>query len=346
MLSVRAAGIVLVSSCLTACAQDRPVATALAVESAAITRPVTGAETQPHPAMLRYPDVGPTHIVFVYADDLWLVPRAGGMAVPLASPRGMETFPKFSPEGGTIAFVGNYDGNRDLYTIPVQGGVPTRVTSHPASETLCDYAPDGQLLFYTYGYTGLTPQGQLMTVAPSGGLATKLPPPYGANGAISPDGQWLAYTPHSRDHRTWKRYRGGMATDIWLFNLTDHTARKITDWEGSDSLPMWHGNTVYYMSDAGPNHRLNIWSYDLPTQKRKQVTRFTDYDVKWPSIGPGATGQGEIVFQNGSNLYLLDLGTGTSRTVTVTIPGDRPTIRPHDVDAGELLGNWGISSTG
>jgi len=347
MLSVRAAGIVLVSSCLTACAQDRPITTAIAAaDIGAVTRPVTGPETQPHAAMLRYADVGPTHIVFVYADDLWLVPRAGGMAVPLASPPGLETFPKFSPDGGTIAFVGNYDGNRDLYTIPVQGGVPTRVTSHPAPETLCDYAPDGQLLFYTFGYAGLARQTQLMTVATSGGLARKLPPPYGANGAISPDGQWLAYTPHSRDHRTWKRYRGGMATDIWLFNLTDHTSRRITDWEGTDSLPMWHGDTVYYMSDAGPNHRLNIWSYDLPTKKRRQITRFADYDVKWPSIGPGATGQGEIVFQNGSSLYVLDLGTGTSRSVKVTIPGDRPTIRPRDVDASELLRHWGISSTG
>ncbi len=296
--------------------------------------------------MLRFPDVGASHIVFVYADDLWVAPREGGVASPLASPPGLETFPKFSADGSTIAFVGNYDGNVDLYTIPLQGGVPHRVTHHPAAETLCDWTPGGKLLFYTNALAPLRRRAELMTVAPAGGLPEKLPPPYGANGALSPDGTWLAYTPHSRDKRTWKRYRGGMATDIWLFNLRDNTSRKITDWEGTDSLPMWHGNTLYFLSDAGQNHRLNIWSYDLASNRRRQITTFADFDVKWPSIGPGPTGRGEIVFQNGADLYLLDLATTTAKPVDITLPGDRPTIRPHTVDASKFLANWNVSSTG
>ena len=339
--------VLIVSAGLSACAQARPGARSAAAPRGAVALPaIPEASTQPHPAMLRYPDVGPSHVVFVYADDLWIVPREGGVATPLASPAGAERFPKFSPDGGTIAFVGNYEGNRDLYTVPVEGGVPVRITHHPASETLCDWTSGGELLFSSNALAGLRRQSQLMTVPAGGGLPTKLPPPYGANGAISPDGTWLAYTPHSRDHRTWKRYRGGMATDIWLFNLPGRTAKKITDWEGTDTLPMWHGNTVYYLSDAGPNHRLNIWSYDVGTERRKQVTRFADYDVKWPSMGPGDQGRGEVVFQNGSDLYLLDLATEAARTLSVTIPGDRPTIRPRDVDASKLLTHWGISSTG
>jgi len=332
---------------LTDCARGGPTSARDFVPgTTAVTMAATTSQTEPHSAMLRYPDVGAGHIVFVYADDLWLADREGGQAIPVAGPRGAERFPKFSPDGRTIAFVGNYEGNRDLYTIPVNGGVPIRVTHHPASETLCDWTPDGKLLYYSRGYGGLQRQARLMTVPSTGGLPHMLPPPYGANGAVSPDGQWLAYTPHSRDHRTWKRYRGGMATDIWLFNLRDHSARKITDWEGTDSQPMWHGNTVYYMSDAGPEHRLNIWSYDLKSNQRRQITQFTDYDVKWPSIGPGPDGQGEVVLQNGSQLYLVDLATRMARSVSVTIPGDRPTLRPQDVDASKFIREWNVSSTG
>ncbi|MHC4415002.1 MAG: S41 family peptidase [Planctomycetota bacterium] len=308
--------------------------------------PTGTAEVQPHPGMLRYPDVSRTEIVFVYANDLWLVPRDGGEASPLASPPGQELFPKFCPDGETIAFVGNYDGNRDLYTISRTGGVPVRVTHHPAAESLCGWTPDGELLFYANGRGGLPRQTQLFTVGAAGGLPKRLPLPYGANGAISPDGKWLAYTPHSRDRRTWKRYRGGMATDIWLFDLKDHTSKKITDWEGTDSLPMWYGKKLYYLSDAGPEHRLNIWSYDTATAQREQVTTFSDYDVKWPSMGPGPTDRGEIVFQNGADLFLFDLRTNTAKVIEVIIPGDRPTIRPKRVDAADFARWWHISSTG
>ncbi len=323
-------------SCRYAC-----LAAVLLVPTAAAT-----ADVQPHPGMLRYPDVSKTHIVFSYANDLWLVSREGGMASPLASPPGQEGFPKFSPDGKTIAFVGNYDGNRDLYTIPVMGGVPVRVTYHPSSETLCDWTPDGRLCFFARGHGGLRRQTQLMTVSATGGLSEQLPIPYGANGVFSDDGVWLAYTPHSRDTRTWKRYRGGMATDIWLFNLQDMTALQVTDWEGTDSIPMWHGDKLYYMSDGGPEHKLNIWSYDMDNGRHRQITHFDEYDLKWPSIGPGPSGRGEIVFEYGSDLMLLDLGSRKTSVVEVTIPGDRPTIRPKRVDASDYTTWWHISPTG
>jgi len=346
MLSVRASLLALVSISLPACAQNAPRASLTTTTGLSPAATTVSAGTQPSPLMLRNPDVGPTHIVFVYADDLWIVPREGGVALPLASPAGLEQFPKFSADGGTIAFVGNYEGNRDLYTIPTNGGVPIRVTYHPAQETLCDWAPDGRLVYFTNGFAGLGRQVQLYTVAAAGGLPEKLLPPYGANGAISSDGKWLAYTPHTRDHRTWKRYRGGMATDIWLLNLRDHSSKRITDWEGTDSQPMWHGQTIYYMSDAGPLHRMNIWSYDVDSGVREQVTHFADFDVKWPSIGPGSNGAGEIVLQNGSGLYLIDLADGQAREVQVHVPGDRPTIRPHDVNAAKFISSLNISSTG
>ncbi|MCK6475838.1 MAG: PDZ domain-containing protein [Phycisphaerales bacterium] len=309
-----------------------------------------GQDGEPSPTMMRYPDISATQIVFLYANNLWIAPREGGVAVPVASPPGAESFPRFSPDGKTLAFGGNYDGSRDLYTIPVTGGVPARVTHHPAGETLCDWTADGKLTFLSSGMAGLSRQSQIFTVPAAGGMPTKLPVPYAGFGAVSPDGQWLCYAPHSTDNRTWKRYRGGMATDLWLFNLRNQSAKKITDWEGTDTLPMWvpggKSDVVYYLSDAGEDHRLNIWSYGLSDGKREQITKYTSDDVRWPSVGPGPDGKGEIIFQLGAQLRVLDLGTRQDRVVKITVPGDKPSVRKRTVDAARNIGAASISPSG
>ncbi len=300
----------------------------------------------PHAGMLRYPDVSATEIVFVYANDLWIVSRDGGQARPLASPAGQELFPKFSPDGAHVVFQGNYDGDRDLYSLPTTGGPPTRLTHRSGSEMPTDWTTGGDIVFFTFADRDGITSPRLYTVSSEGGLPSKMPVEYGANGVVSADGQWLAYTPFWRDSRTWKRYKGGMAADVWLFNLETNESRQITDWAGTDTMPMWHNGTVYYLSDAGPEHRLNIWSYDTESGQRRQITDFDEFDVKFPSIGPGPDGRGEIVFQLGDELRLVDLTTGESRAIRVTIPGARPALRPRAVEAGQNLAGGGISSTG
>jgi tricorn protease len=307
---------------------------------------VASAQVRPDAGMFRYPDISATQIVFAYAGDLWVVERDGGEATKLTSPRGNEVLPRFSPDGSQVAFLGNYEGNMDLYTIPVEGGLAERVTYHPSVEVLCDWTADDQLIFFQNGLAGLGRQTELYTVSVDGGMPEKLPVPYGAVGAISPDGQWLAYTPHTRDNRTWKRYQGGMATDIWLFNLEDYSAKKITDFEGTDTVPMWHGSRLYYLSDNGPSHRLNIWVYDPQDGSHSQVTTFDDYDVKLPAIGPGVRGEGEIVFQHGPDINVLRLDNETIRTVKISIPGDYPDLRTRRVDASKWMTNGGISPEG
>ena len=303
------------------------------------------AQVKPHAGMMRFPDVSADSIAFVYGEDIWTVPRTGGMATPLVSPLGEEVLPRFSPDGKSIAFVGNYDGNADIYAIPTAGGPAKRVTFHPSNELLCDWTPDGKLLYSSDCFSGLARQAQLFVRGVDDPIPQRLVVPYGTNGAINSDGQWLAYTPHSHDYRTWKRYRGGMASDIWLFDLKANTSLQITDFEGTDSLPMWHGSTVYYVSDAGPEHRLNIWAYDTKSTERKQITNFTTDDCKFPSIGPGVDGKGEIVVQNGPGLHLIDLATGKATQVNITVPGDRPKLRPRNVDASQFVSHLHISPT-
>ena len=98
--------------------------------------------------LLRQPDIQGDKIVFVYAGDLWSVARAGGLAQRLTSHEGTESLPRFSPDGKTIAFTGQYDGNTDVFTIPAEGGEPTRLTWHPDPDQLVDWYPDGKSVLF------------------------------------------------------------------------------------------------------------------------------------------------------------------------------------------------------
>ena len=292
--------------------------------------------------MLRYPAVSASKIAFVYAGDVWLVAKSGGIAERLSTPRGEETFPRFSPDGTVIAFSGNYDGNTDIYVVPVSGGVPKRITHHPAADRVLGWYPDGSALLYATGMTsGKDRFNQLYRVGKDGGLPKRLPVPYGEFGAVSPDGKLLAYVPISTDFRTWKRYRGGMAPDIWLFDLEKKTAKNITQNAANDSLPMWNGKTLYFLSDRDANMRANIWAYDLITGATRQVTMFAEYDVAFPSIGPS-----DMVFQNGDRLYLLDLASEKVSEVKVQVVTDRATLKPRQENVSKLIRNADVSPSG
>jgi tricorn protease len=311
------------------------LATVLSLAAAPLTAQVSA-------RMFRYPDVSATSIAFVYAGDIWVVPKAGGTAARLTTPRGEESFPRFSPDGSRIAYTANYDGNQDVYVIPAAGGVPVRVTHHPMADRLVDWYPDGRsLLIATSMASGRQRYSQFYRVSATGGLPERLPVPYGEFGAVSPDARQLAYMPMSRDFRTWKRYRGGWAPDIWLFHLRTYVSENITHNDANDAHPMWHGRTLYFLSDRDSSERYNIWAYDLATKATREVTHFTDYDITFPAIGPD-----DIVFQNGGKLYLLDLATERTNEVQVDVVTDLATLRPRVVRVDSLLMGGGISPTG
>ena len=283
--------------------------------------------------MLRYPDVSANQIAFVYAGDIWAVAKQGGVAQRLSTPAGEEMFPRFSPDGRTLAFSADYDGNLDIYTMPVEGGLPVRVTHNPAPDRVIDWYPDGQqLLFATRMTSGKDRFNQFYRVSKDGGLPEKLPLPYGEFGMIAADGHRLAYMPISRDFRTWKRYRGGMAPDIWLFDLVSHTSKNLTDSVANDSQPMWYGDTMYFLSDRGEAMRANIWALDLKTNALRQVTHFEQYDIHFPAIGPT-----DIVFEAAGRLYRLELPSETLREVKVEVVTDRSTLRPRIVNVSDLV---------
>lgn len=292
--------------------------------------------------MLRYPDVSATHICFVYAGDIWIVGKEGGTAFQLSSPSGEEMFPRFSPDGKKIAFSANYDGNTDIYVIPSLGGEIQRLTHHGMTDLILDWYPDGEALLYASSMeSGRQRYNQFYRIGLKGGLPEKLPVPYGEFGSLSPDGKILAYMPISRDFRTWKRYRGGMAPDIWLFDLDQIKAENITNDPANDSHPMWHGNTLYFLSDRGPNLRHNIWAMDLDGENIRLITHFEDFDIHFPAIGAS-----EIVFEAGGKLYLLDLETENQREVDIDLVTDQVTLKPRRDNVSKLVQNAAISPKG
>ena len=320
----------------------KPVRYALAALLFSLTLSTPDVRAQVDARMLRQPDVSETHIAFVYAGDIWVVPKEGGTANRLSSPQGEEAFPRFSPDGQEIAFSANYDGNTDLYVMSAMGGQPVRLSHHPLGERALDWYPDGEgVLFASSMQSGRQRFSQFWRASKEGGLPEKLPVPYGEFGAISPDGKRLAYTPKSRAFRTWKRYRGGMATDIYVFDLDSLTARNVTDHPANDEIPMWHGETLYFLSDRGAEQRFNIWAYDTESGETRQVTEFADADVHFPAIGPS-----DMVFEAGGELYLMDLATEEAQPVDVDVVTDRATLRPRAENVSELIGGAWISPSG
>lgn len=314
--------------------------------------PIAICADMPEGRLMRFPDIYKDKIVFSYGGDLWLVDSSGGVARRITTDRGLELFPKFSPDGKWIAFTAQYDGNFNVYVMPAEGGDPKQLTFEPdvaevpermgPNNQVITWLPDSRhILFLSRRDTFNDWFGRLFTVSIDGGLPERLPIDKGGLTSFSPDGTRIAYNRIFRNFRTWKRYTGGMAQDISIYDLKNNTYERITDYPGTDTYPMWHGDTIYFGSDRGPEHRINIYSYSLKTKQIKQLTDFKDYDVDWPSLGPDA-----IVFANGGYLYTFDLKSAKAKQLTVYLPGDRDLARPHWANVSKYITDYDISPDG
>jgi tricorn protease len=317
-----------------------------------LAAPLAISAEMPEGRLMRFADIYKDKIVFSSAGDLWLVSSSGGVARRITTDPGLELFPKFSPDGKWIAFTGQYDGNFNVYVMPADGGDPKQLTFEPdvapvpermgPNNQVITWLPDSQhVLFLSRRDTFNDWFGRLFSVSIDGGLPERLPIDKGGLTSFSPDGTKIAYNRIFRNFRTWKRYTGGMAQDIAIYDFKNNTYERITDYPGTDTYPMWHGDTIYFGSDRGPEHRINIYSYSLKTKQTKQLTDFKDYDVDWPSLGPDA-----IVFSNGGYLYTFDLKSQKAKKLTVYLPGDRDLARPHWGNVARYVTDYSISPEG
>jgi tricorn protease len=319
-----------------------------------LTFAVSGStQEMPEGRMMRFPDIYKDKIVFMYGGDLWLGSSAGGAARRITSDAGRELFPKFSPDGKWIAFTGQYDGNFNVYVMPAQGGQPKQLTFYQgAAAPLSDrmgihnevvtWFPDSKRILFlsrrdaSNGWTK-----RPFSVSIEGGLPESLPVSEGGLTSFSPDGTKIVYNPIFRNFRTWKRYTGGLAQAIAIYDLKNNSVEDLPHTEWTDSFPMWHGNTIYFSSDRGPEHHLNLYSYDLGSKQVEQLTHFTDFDVMWPSLGPDS-----IVFENGGYLYTFDLDSKQPTKLTVSLPGDRDQSMKHWSSVARNITDFDISPEG
>ncbi len=290
--------------------------------------------------LLRDPDVGPNHIVFVHANDLWLVDRDGGDALRLTAGEGAETGPAFSPDGRWIAFTGEYGGNTDVFVVPATGGEPQRLTWHPGADVAQGWTPDGQLLFQSSRYGQPTRLWQFYTVPVSGGMPRPLALPQGYQGEMSADGDWLAYQEIGYWDPEWRNYRGGQAQPVSVVS-TETWERRTPPWDGERQMaPVWMDGVVYYMSER--DWAANVWSWNPGTGEERQLTFHADFDVK--SLGAG---HGVVVYEQGGYLHELDPATGATRQLEIVVARDLNWARPRweEVPANRLR-DPRLSSTG
>jgi tricorn protease len=310
-----------------------------------VASPSFGASATTH--LLHSPAMNRNQIVFSYAGDLWTVSRQGGAATRLTSGPGIESLPVFSPDGETLAFTGEYDGNVDVYTMPSAGGVPKRITYHPGADYVAGWSADGQRILFRSNRQSFSRYTQLFTVSKDGGLATVLPLPMAFAGSYSSDGRRVVYAPLDGGQfgRTperwvaWRRYRGGDASYLWIANLADLSVEKLPRTDSNDINPMWVGDKIYFLSDR--NGPMTLFRYDPSTKAVTELIKNPGPDIRAASAGPGG-----IVYEQFGEIHIFDPASGKSSAVPIEIAADLNEVRPRMQPVEREIRSGGISPTG
>jgi len=302
--------------------------------------------------LFRFPATNGKQIVFTYAGDLYSVGINGGQAHRLTSDVGYEMFARFAPNGDTLAFTAQYDGNTEVYKISAQGGVPIRLTTTATlkrddvadrmgpNNIVMTWTPDGKEVVYRSRKQSFNSfVGSLFKVPVEGGMSKELPLPSGGFCSFNKDGSKLAYNRVFREFRTWKYYKGGMADDIWIYDFASKKVENITNNVAQDIFPMWYKQQVFFISDR--DRIMNLFSYNMETKELMKMTQFEDYDIKFPSI------YGDyIVFENAGYIYTYHIPDQKLTKLDISIHNDFVSGRKQWVDASKRVTAMSVSPAG
>jgi tricorn protease len=302
--------------------------------------------------LLRYPDIAGERVAFCYAGDIWVAPAMGGAATRLTAHAGLELFPRFSPDGKWLAFTGQYEGDEQVYVVPSEGGQPRQLTYYPArgpfpprggyDNQVMGWTPDGTAIVFRSqrDADGVRSEGQLFAVPAKGGPAKALPMPTSGAGDFSPDAKRLAYSPLFRDFRTWKRYEGGWAQDLYLYDLATNDVKPFATSTRTERDPMWIGEAIYFASDR--DGTLNLYAYDLKTEAVTKLTSSTTWDVRWPS----SDNQSRIVYELNGELRVFDVKARSDQAIPIFVPNDGVAMRPSRYSAEKNIEGFELSPKG
>jgi tricorn protease len=300
--------------------------------------------------LLRFPDIFGDRVVFTYGGDLWTASTNGGAANRITAHTGVETYAKFSPDGKWIAFTGQYDGDEQVYVIPSGGGEPKQLTFYPSRGPLAPrwgydnqvmgWTKDGKIFFRGLRDSWTLPVARLYTVSPEGGPAEALPMPEAGSGDFSADGTKMVYSPRFRDFRPEKRYSGGQANTLYIYNLQTADAQKISDSPRAARDAMWIGGNVYYNSDK--DGKFNLYAYNTSNGKTAQVTTNKDWDIRWPS----SDNDSRIVYERDGELEIFDVNSKRASKLTINVPNDGVNRRNRVVSVSNLISAYSLSPKG
>ena len=301
--------------------------------------------------LLRFPDIRGDRVVFTYAGDLWTAPSSGGAALRLTSHAGVEVFGKFSPDGKWVAFTGQYDGDEQVYVVPVSGGEPRQLTFYPARGPLAPrwgwdnqvfgWSKDSKRIFFrSLRDSWSLPIARLYSVSIEGGPATAFPMPTAGSGDLSPTNDEIVYSPQSRDFRSEKRYGGGQANQLYVFNLKTNAAKRITEGPRATRDAMWIGDTIFFNSDR--DGHFNLYAYSNSNGKTTRVTSNESWDVRWPS----SDNENQIVYELNGELVVMDARSRKNTPISINVPDEGNSRRPSRVAAGNLIESVGLSPKG